>query len=54
LHPITSHPACTKGTAVEAPYDLLIGADGTQSAVRAAMVAADPAMTVEIADSGRE
>ena len=35
-------------------YDLLVGADGTQSAVRAAMQSADPAMTVEIADSGRE
>jgi 2-polyprenyl-6-methoxyphenol hydroxylase-like FAD-dependent oxidoreductase len=35
-------------------YDLLIGADGTQSAVRAAMQAADPSMTVDIADSGRE
>ena len=37
-----------------APYDLLIGADGTQSAVRSAMMAADKAMAVEIADSGRE
>jgi 2-polyprenyl-6-methoxyphenol hydroxylase-like FAD-dependent oxidoreductase len=39
---------------VSARYDLLIGADGTQSAVRAAMGDADPGFSVDIADSGRE
>jgi 2-polyprenyl-6-methoxyphenol hydroxylase-like FAD-dependent oxidoreductase len=50
------HYTNTKATTTTTtkPYDLLIGADGIQSAVRAAMQSADSSMTVEIADSGRE
>jgi len=45
-------PAAASASPVR--YDLLIGADGTQSTVRDAMQAADAGLTVEIADSGRE
>lgn len=49
----TDATAATAST-VRAGYDLIVGADGISSAVRSAMQSEDRAMTVEIADSGRE
>jgi 2-polyprenyl-6-methoxyphenol hydroxylase-like FAD-dependent oxidoreductase len=42
------------GSSVRETYDLCVGADGTRSAVRAALQAHDPALSVVVTDSGRE
>lgn len=42
------------GSRVSEAYDLLVGADGVGSAVRAALQQYYPGMTVVVTDSGRE